>query len=102
MADTKLSKSEIAASAFGGLAITNERTADLRQLGVYADLLGIGPFYLTPPKDGGHSILLLSAGYLTAEAYISILIILLLAAAPSQGRLLIFLDGKVANLVQGK
>ena len=29
MADTKLLKSEIAASAFGGLAMTNERAADL-------------------------------------------------------------------------
>jgi len=32
VADTKLSKSEIAASAFGGLAMTNERAADLRHL----------------------------------------------------------------------
>jgi len=32
VADTKLSKSEIAASAFGGLAMINERAADLRHL----------------------------------------------------------------------
>ena len=50
VADTKLSKSEIAASAFGGLAMTNERAADLCQLGVYADLFGIGPFLLDSAK----------------------------------------------------
>jgi len=37
VADTKLSKFEIATSAFGELAMTNERVRDLRQLGAYAD-----------------------------------------------------------------
>ena len=37
VAGTNLSKSEIAASAFGGFAMTNERAADLRQFGAYAE-----------------------------------------------------------------
>ncbi len=37
VADTKLSKFEIAAAAFGGLAMTNERARDLCQFGAYTD-----------------------------------------------------------------
>jgi len=33
----KLSKFEIAASAFGRLAMTNERATDLQQFGAYTD-----------------------------------------------------------------
>jgi hypothetical protein len=44
--DTKLSKSEIAASAFGGLAMTNEKATDLPQFGAYTELFGIGPFVI--------------------------------------------------------
>jgi len=43
--NTKLSKSEIAASAFGGLAMTNERAADLRQFGAYIEPFDISPFF---------------------------------------------------------
>jgi len=71
VADTNLSKSEIAASAFGGLAMTNERSTDLcylylpalvgtegtgavTQVQAIRDLyqFGIGPFLIEPATSG--------------------------------------------------
>ena len=80
--------------------------ADLRHFGVYADLLGIGPFLLdsakrrwifdTPvvhsPQDALRQMPYGRSVYIHIDYFA-------VAAAPSQGRLLIFLDGKVANLV---
>jgi hypothetical protein len=50
VADTKLSKFEIAASAFGGFAMTNERARDLRLFGAYIEQLGICPFFIDSAK----------------------------------------------------